>query len=140
MLKIFITISCLLFIAVATGCSNDNDSIPVTIVGYNHTDKYIHSFTVNGISGGNSFAHSGGGSFVCCVAVPKEWHIGLKAKIRWMNEDDSWNETTVGIPQYSPKLGDFQVHFMKDGSVKAFVFDGDERVPKYPLQGKEAEL
>jgi len=120
------------------GCMDEK--IPISIVGYNHTDKYIHSFTVNGGGGSNSFPHSGGGSIVCCIEVPQKWRAGMKAKIRWMNEDDSWNETTVDIPKYSPELGDFQVHFFSDGSVKAFVFNGGAKTPGYPLSGKEAEL
>lgn len=120
------------------GCMDEK--IPVSIVGYNHTDNYIHSFTVNGGGGSNSFAHSGGGKIVCCIEVPATWRPGLKAKIRWMNEDDSWNETVVDIPKYSHPLGELQVHFFSDRSVKAFVFNGGPKTPGYPLKGREAEL
>jgi hypothetical protein len=121
-----------------TGC--DEEKIPVSIVGYNHTDIYIPSFNVNGGGGSNSFAHSGGGSIVCCIEIPKEWKPGLNAKIRWMNEDDTWNEVVLEIPKYSPDLGDFQVHFFDNRAVKAFVFNGGAKTPGYPLKGKEAEL
>jgi hypothetical protein len=127
-----------LVVCALMGCADEK--IPVSIVGYNHTDKYIHSFTVNGGGGSNAFAHSGGGKIVCCVEVPKAWKPGLTAKIRWMNEDDSWNEALVDIPKYSRESGDFQVHFFADGSVKAFVFNGDNNVPGYPLAGREAKL
>jgi hypothetical protein len=64
---------------ILSGCAEE--MVPVSIVGYNHTDKYIHSFTVNGGSAGNLFAHSGGGSIVCCIAILENWKPGLKAKI-----------------------------------------------------------
>lgn len=122
-----------------SGCSDEG--IPVSIVGYNHTEKYIHSFSVNDGGGGNAFAHSGGGSFVCCVVVPSTWRPELKAKIRWMNEDDTWNEAIVDVPKYPPtNIGNLNVHFLRDGTVKVFVFNGSLGFPNYPLQGEEAEL
>jgi hypothetical protein len=128
-----------LVVSALMGCADEK--IPVSIVGYNHTDKYIHSFTVNGGGGSNAFAHSGGGSFVCCVLVPPKWRPELKAQIRWMNEDDSWNETTVNIPQYGPtSISRFNVHFLSGGKVKIFVFNGSLGYPNYPLQGNEATL
>ena len=124
-----------------SACSSGDDLVPVKVIPYNHTDKYIHMFSVNEGGGGNAFAHSGGGSFVCCVAVPKQWRPGLKAKVRWMNEDDTWNETVVDIPKYDGNNTDgFYVHFLRDGTVKVFVRRGGLRSKGYPLQGKEAEL
>jgi hypothetical protein len=132
----------LMFVEASVGaCSSGNDMVPVEVIGYNHTDKYIHMFTVNEGGGGNAFAHSGGGSFVCCVSVPKHWRPGLQAKVRWMNEDDSWNETVVGVPKYgADRTGNFNVHFMRDGTVKVFVTTYSLWNPAYPLKGKEAEL
>ena len=122
-------------------CSSSDDLVPVKVIGYNHTDKYIHMFTVNEGGGGNAFAHSGGGKFVCCVAVPIQWRPGLRAKVRWMNEDDSWNESVVDIPKYDGNnIDGFYVHFLRDGTVKVFVWGGDLDTPGYPLKGKEAEL
>jgi hypothetical protein len=121
-----------------SGCAEE--MVPASIVGYNHTDNYIDSFSVNGAGGGNLFAHGGGGSIVCCVAIPEKWRPGLKATIRWMNEDGSWNDAVVDIPKYSMEMGDFQVHFFAKKTVKAFVFNGGAKTPGYPLKGKEAEL
>lgn len=124
---------------ICTACADEG--VPLSIVGYNHTDKYIHSFTVNEGGGSNAFAHSGGGSFVCCVVVPSKWRPGLKAKIRWMNEDDTWNETIADIPEYkSGNLSRFNVHFLASGKVKVFIFNGSPGFPNYPLQGEEAKL
>jgi hypothetical protein len=127
-----------LMLQLLSGCGEE--TVAVSIVGYNHTGNYIHSFTVNGGSAGNLFAHSGGGSIVCCVAIPEKWKPGLKAKIGWMNEDESWNEVVVDIPKYSPELGDFQVHIFDNKTTKVFVFNGGPKAPGHPLKGKEAEL
>jgi hypothetical protein len=137
--KSIVSLSLGLVVCALMGCADEK--IPVSIVGYNHTDKYIHSFTVNGGGGSNAFAHSGGGSFVCCVLVPPKWRPELKAQIRWMNEDDSWNETIVAIPEYAPKdISGFNVHFLKNGLVMVFVSGKSIDHVAYPLKGEQAKL
>ena len=57
------------------------------IQGYNYTDDYIDSFTVNGQGGGNLFVSgplSGGGKSVCCVSYTPGSSLPIKLKVRWV--------------------------------------------------------
>lgn len=43
-------------------------TVSADLTGYNHTDKTIAAFYVDGQWGGNITPGSGGGSFVCCIS------------------------------------------------------------------------
>jgi len=61
----------------------------LTIVGYNYTDTYIGSFTVNGAGGGNievSSKTSGGGGGVCCAAIPAGAALPITIDIAWKRD------------------------------------------------------
>ena len=115
-------------------------SFPSEITGYNHTDKSIASFDVDGIWGGNALPHTGGGSTTCCLQLPLPWHPGLTVKIDWEDEQGE-HERVVAVPSYDKKsIGTFNVHFLRSGEIKVFDVRGSLGTPDYPLQGEEANL
>ncbi|WP_149138608.1 DUF3304 domain-containing protein [Cupriavidus campinensis] len=121
-----------------SGCGEE--PISVSMVGYNHTDVGIYAFEVNGRGGPNIWPHEGGGSFTCCVTVPRVYKPGMTAKVRWVNRiDDVPQERIVPVPPYGPRDGGmFAVHFLRDGNVKVFVTMMGLGHPDYPLKGDEA--
>jgi hypothetical protein len=66
---------------------NKSSKYSLTITGYNYTDHYIDSFSVNGAGGGNIFVSSptsGGGGSVCCGS----YYPKLKnqtVRVRWQS-------------------------------------------------------
>ncbi|QYF91595.1 DUF3304 domain-containing protein [Massilia sp. PAMC28688] len=64
------------------------ETVPLTIVGYNYTDKDINDFYVDGTGGGNlyvSSASGGGGGSVCCST----YTIGSaphEISLRWQSD------------------------------------------------------
>ena len=116
-------------------------TVAAQLSGYNHTDKTIAAFYVNGEWGGNITPGVGGGSFVCCVELPVPWHPGLTAKITWEDHELKMQAREVAVPEYDPKtLSRFNVHFLRSGEIKVFVNRLGLWHPDYPLKGKEAEL
>ncbi|WP_374582014.1 DUF3304 domain-containing protein [Pseudoduganella sp.] len=114
----------------------------LTIVGYNYTSRYIHSFSVDGQGGGNihvSSATSGGGGSVCCASyfpsaknttVAVRWQASACRYIHSIhkNGEKEWahhgffkeREVPVmfradGEPAY------LEVHIFPDEHVEAFV-------------------
>lgn len=122
----------ILFLTVSCG----DKAASISICGLNYTDRHISSFSVNGYGAGNIYANEGGGGFVCCISVPKKWHKGLTATVRWAdNEADlsSYKEKIVEIPEYGPyDLGFLAVHFYDDDSVRILVTTKSARYPGYP--------
>jgi hypothetical protein len=121
-----------------SGCGEE--PISVSMVGYNHTDVGIYAFEVNGRGGPNIGAHKGGGSFTCCVTVPRIHKPGMTAKVRWVHRiDDVPQERIVPVPPYRPEdVGLLTLHFLRDGSIKVFVTMTLLGHPAYPLKGDEA--
>lgn len=109
------------------------------IVPYNHTDRYIDAVYVNGRWGGNSFAHSGGGSFVCCVMLPVRPPEGYTVKVGWDDDEGQHHERDVAVPPFT-KPGDLTVHFLRNDQIKVFVSNVYLLHPDYPLKGEEANL
>lgn len=120
---------------------------PVSLViqGYNYTDDYIDSFTVNGAGGGNileSGPESGGGKSVCCAAYTPGTPLPIRLKIRWVanycqyrsmtaygptpvHRRGLWKETEAWItepPRGQPRA--LEIHFYPDGHVEAAVTEG----------------
>jgi len=132
----------LLLIALAMGllCACESEAVGTNIVGYNHTDKDIGHFTVNGKGGTYLGAHEGGGGFVCCVAVPASWTPDLTVKIGWTDEHDkNYRERVVPVPRYD-EVGHFAVHFLRNGEIKVFVTMYALWSAHYPLKGADAHL
>ncbi|MEB0218602.1 DUF3304 domain-containing protein, partial [Pseudomonas sp. AB12(2023)] len=59
------------------------DRLGIPIEGYNHTSAAINHFDVNGNGGPNIGPFGGGGSQMCCVAMPRKWHPGLTVVVEW---------------------------------------------------------
>lgn len=118
--------------------------VSLTLVGYNYTNRYIDTFSVDGQGGGNlsvSSPTSGGGGSVCCVTY---WR-GLKAytvKVRWQHgacryqvrsdiADEVFDEIHSFYKEAEVIVDDrsvndpsnFEVHFYPDGTVQAAVTD-----------------
>ncbi|WP_256724091.1 DUF3304 domain-containing protein, partial [Xanthomonas oryzae] len=63
-----------------SACHGGN-TVSTTLVGYNHTDKDVGHFTVDGNEGGFLQAHRGGGTFVFWISVPVSYtHMALPTK------------------------------------------------------------
>lgn len=107
---------------------------------YNHTPNYIHEYSVNGQFGANSYAYSGGGSFVCCIVYPRTWTSGLKAVVRWSTSNSDpkgpvntkWHEKTVPIDRYDRTGTTMNVHFLPGDQVRLVISNGDAYRPDYP--------
>lgn len=116
--------------------------ISLTIYGYNYTNRYIDSFSVDGAGGGNLYVSSpngSGGGSVCCTP----YIIGLRdftVKVRWQSggckyaekENNSnyvyyrtypfFKEAVVKVdPNISENPRYFEVHFYPDGHVEAAI-------------------
>jgi len=116
-------------------------TVSAELTGYNHTDKTIAAFYVNGGGGGNITPGSGGGSFVCCVALPRPWHEGYTVTVTWEDHELKTQKREVLVPRYeAEKAGGINVHFLRSGEIKVFVGMTMLGHPDYPFKGKEAEL
>ena len=124
-----------LVMGLIVSCLDNKATVEVT--GYDHMEKRaILWFTVNGAGGPNLFPESGGGSFNCCIEIPKRWHRGMKATVRWQygTGDDSPREAVVDIPEYtSENRGPVQVHFYDNHRVKVVVSKWALGNAEYPL-------
>lgn len=115
----------------------------VSISGYNYTGRYIDTFSVNGQWGGNLYETSAGGSGVCCILISPATKVPFDVKVEWTLNDtrDFKNGKWIPAPEekhvatvsvHGPiptRINSFEVHFLPDGSVKAFVTD----MPSDPL-------
>ncbi|WP_170292279.1 DUF3304 domain-containing protein [Xanthomonas maliensis] len=99
---------------------------------YNHTEDYIHQLYVDGEWGGNSRPYGGGGSFVCCVAYPRQRHPGLTATVKWttssgipgIRSEPIWHEKVVPIEPYDHPGTTLNVHFLPQGQVRLLIWNG----------------
>ena len=118
------------------------------IQGYNYTDDYIYSFTVNGQGGGNLFVsgpESGGSGSVCCVSYRPGTPLPIKLKIRWVggycvervknpypygqpfhdHRRSLWREAEAqAVDQSKGKPKALEVHIFPDGHVEAAITQG----------------
>jgi hypothetical protein len=125
----------LLAVLSLTGCDFFRpEPVALSILGYNYTGRYIHTFSVNGQWGGNLYEESAGGSIVCCLSFRPDSKLPFDVEVEWTfgrEEDDKGNITrpqehrkataTVTGPLPKNKPSNFEVHFMPDGSVQAYV-------------------
>ncbi|WP_153074104.1 DUF3304 domain-containing protein [Paraburkholderia bonniea] len=122
-------------------CSG-NDTMPLSVVGYNHTNRDIGAFYVNDSGGPYLGKHEGGGNFTCCIALPKQYKPGMTVKVGWSGlEVGEPQQRTVVVPRYGPHDGGMlAVHFLRNGQVKVFVTMLMSWHPDYPLKGDEAKM
>lgn len=126
------------FLSLISACGEE--LLPANIVGYNHTDKDIGDFSINGKGGGFLQAHKGGGGFSCCIGIPKHWKSNYLVPVRWTDDHGkSYKERVVEVPRYE-KVGHVSVHFLRNGEVKVFATMLALWHPDYPLKGTDAKL
>jgi Protein of unknown function (DUF3304) len=136
-----------LLILPLTACMNKErapESYSANISPYNHTGDYIHQFYVDGAGGGNSRPYGGGGSFVCCIAYPAQWHPGLSAQVKWTTSSgnprdtspqaavEHWHEKTVPIDRYDMPGGALNVHFLPGGEIQLIISNKGAGAKDYP--------
>ena len=119
----------------------------LVIQGYNYTNLFIDSFTVNGAGGGNVFVSSpttGGGGSVCCYSFNPQAPRPVLLNVRWaagycMEHKASpysfgprfvderktlWKEAVVPLRDVTLPAMALEVHFYPDGHVEAAVTAG----------------
>lgn len=130
----------ILLLPFALSACADHD-VGLELSGLNYTDVGISTFSVNGYHGGNIYPNGGGGSFVCCVTVPRRWRAGMKVAVRWTPDErvpELWKERIVMVPEYTKDdFGAFLVHFYPDDTVKVLVSTKIEGHPEYPYPRPE---
>ncbi|MCE4053049.1 DUF3304 domain-containing protein [Pseudomonas sp. Au-Pse12] len=71
------------------GCAGQTaDIIGLPIEGFSHTSAAINRFSVNGNGGPNISPYGGGGSQMCCAALPVKWYPGLTVVVEWEKDSD----------------------------------------------------
>ncbi len=137
--KVIIGVLSLLLIAcdgAGKNTSAKNDDYVSSILGYNHTDDYIHKLYINGAMGANLPAHGGGGAITCCVTLPQPWHKDLRVKIEWATSRDEktiWHEKAILPPKYGLQEGGlFQLHFLPNLEVLIVISNLYAEHPDYP--------
>ena len=97
-------------------------TVGVNLTGLDHLEAHlsIQNFWVNGVSGHQA---GKGGSTVCCVSLPAVWRDGLTVQVRWAvtnwpHKAYSIHERVVPVDRYD-ELGTLNIHFLRDGSVRA---------------------
>jgi hypothetical protein len=115
--------------------------IPLDIVGYNYTNRYIDSFKVDGYGGGNislSTPTSGGGSPFCCYYFMPGVGFPYEIEVEWAPSasDGPWKKTKALIPEPKtdrPKY--LEIHFYPDGHIESEL-TGEYSPPRLKLTKK----
>ncbi|WP_257462026.1 DUF3304 domain-containing protein [Archangium lipolyticum] len=109
--------------------------VSLTLIGFNYTDLYIDSFSVNGQGGGNLYVSSptsGGGGSVCCVGFSPSSKLPLQVKVRWTRDRRRWCEKEVLITDPVPASPEYlAVHFFPDGRIEGEI---TEEYPEVKLK------
>lgn len=114
-----------------------DELIPLGLSGIDHLPDHVsvQDFWVNGVAGQQAGM---GGSTVCCVSVPRRWRPGMKVRVRWLVlnwrdwRDDIYEADAEIDPYTEDHFGQFFVHFLPDGSVRAAVSMEGPESPDYP--------
>jgi hypothetical protein len=121
--------ACLLAAFALVGCSK-NEPVMLGILGYNHTDRYIDSFSVGGQGGGNAFPMSGGARIACCIGYRPSRPLPIEMEVEWTfgYRRNEQGEIVVPSETHQKKAilngpvpddpHNLEVHFMPDGTVQ----------------------
>jgi hypothetical protein len=120
-----------------SACAEKNYA--ASISPHNHTSRYIDAVYVNGNWGANVFAHSGGGSWVCCVTLPNVYSNELTVQVGWVDDSGQNHVRQVKVEPYT-KPGQLMVHFLRTGEIKVVVSNLGLGHPDYPLKGEDAAV
>ncbi|WP_081897715.1 DUF3304 domain-containing protein [Massilia sp. BSC265] len=131
-----------------------DDRMGVSINSVHHlgSGHLIHEFYVDKGYYGNVGEEGGGGDVTCCVTLPKHWHPGLKADVRWevyriIKPTDPAEEETVEpegiyraqVPVESYREpGQFVVHFFPNGRVRIVVSSISPSGDGHPIRKGDA--
>ncbi len=102
------------------------ETIPARLTGIDHLPDHlsVQNFSVNGAGG---FQAGGGGRVTCCVSLPRKWHPGLTAVVRWNTtnlRDCTWEQRARRVPvEPYDEVGRVWTHFLADGSVRVVSSD-----------------
>ena len=108
------------------GCSGITSThTNLEINGFNYTDLYIDSFSVNSQGGGNVFVSSptsGGGGGVCCIGWDSSYEPPITVVVEWTYDRETAcrQEVTIEEP-YPENPNHIGIHFFQDGHVEATV-------------------
>lgn len=127
--------------------------LSLAVVGYNYTDRYIDTFTVNGQGGGNLYVSSetsGGGGTVCCVMFYPGTNHGM-VRIRWQHGacyyreystsstdvyetlHSFFREERIAVPRQVPAgAKNMEIHFYPDGTIQ-IALTATESAPRFKL-------
>ncbi|MDW5418475.1 DUF3304 domain-containing protein [Iodobacter sp. CM08] len=132
-----------LLVLILTGCSSyASESVSLTLHGYNYTNRYIDSYSINGQGGRNLFlstSTSGGGGEVCCGSWWTNSRLPIKVKVKWVANScefkeysstgegfsslrNFWKEAEALITTPPPADARYlEAHIYEDGHVEAAI-------------------
>jgi hypothetical protein len=98
------------------------------IAGYNYTDSYLDTFSVNGAGGGNVYVStltSGGGSVTCCASIPDDMTLPITVEISWRRDGDApyCKQTVLLDGPVANEPNYLEVHFYQDGTIQLAITD-----------------
>jgi hypothetical protein len=106
-------------------CSVPSSDTNLEINGFNYTDLYIDSFSVNSQGGGNIFVSSptsGGGGSVCCIGWHDSYEPPIIVTVEWSYDREHYCKQEVTIEEpYPENPNHLGVHFFQDGHVEVNV-------------------
>ncbi len=129
-----------------SGCAagaigSPNDSVAVTAVNYTGKDLNAVLFmdpNSDKVAGGSGADPYGGSGAMCCFALPRKWHAGIKVKVRYdwwtgSSANRKYEILTTEIPPYpTEEPGVLWALFYEDGSVEVFASAVDPGHDKWP--------
>lgn len=141
-MKSLLVSSALLLVACSTPPTEDNSSYGASVGIVNHTEKYIHSASVNGAGGANMGPWGAGAAEVCCASIPRKWHPGMQVVVRWDMPDGGkhiYKEKVVEVEKYEAG-GSIYLHFFPDDKVRVVVSRYYGSSPKHPIPSPEQPI
>ncbi|WP_230086333.1 DUF3304 domain-containing protein [Halomonas sp. 328] len=120
-------------IAIVSWQSVFSPSVSGSIAGYNHTDRPIFRFWVDGNYGGNITAHSWGGT-TCCWSfngdiVEVTWILSMTGEQERAGMESERHSVTLSMPEHNRGDQYLHVHFLPGGQVD-LVWSENIRSPK----------
>lgn len=140
----------LFILSVFGGCGKSTVSVDVHGVNYSNNEfsyLLVDPESPDSSSAGEHIDRYAAGGTTCCYPLPKQWHPGIKVRIRtthWLMEKDSdghlpeiHEEHVVEVPQYvNGKPGELWVVRAADGKVSVVSSDFQPDHPNWPATPK----
>ena len=132
-------------VALLLSACNSQDTLSVTLVGYNYTERPIYTFSVNGGGGSNIFVGGGGAKMSCCTEIT----VGQPVEIKWLYDttekqylaglrEENRRTTVIVPPPTVPEAEYLEVHFYPDHHVELVLVKspGNARWSEIPNHGE----